>query len=89
MRRHVPRAMGPPRIRGTSSAHYGYLGKLFSNENVPIRPDDVLVDVGSGKGRVLNFWLQKGLRNRIVGIEIDERWAAIAAHHSLNTPTWK
>jgi SAM-dependent methyltransferase len=65
--------------RGTSSAHYYYLGKLFSEKNVPIGPDDVLVDVGCGKGRVLNFWLHKGLRNRMVGIEIDERWATFAA----------
>jgi len=64
--------------RGTSSAHYYYLGKVFAEHNVPIGPDDVLVDVGCGKGRVLNFWLHRGLRNRMVGIEIDERWAEFA-----------
>ncbi|MGA2838340.1 MAG: methyltransferase domain-containing protein [Acidimicrobiales bacterium] len=65
--------------RGTSSAHYYYLKKLFADHNISIGPDDVLVDVGCGKGRVLNFWLHKGLRNRMVGIEIDERWAGYTA----------
>jgi hypothetical protein len=72
--------------RGTSSAHYGYLAKLFSDKYVPIGPDDVLVDVGSGKGRVLNFWLHKGLRNRLVGIEIDERWATFSADRLRSYP---
>ena len=65
--------------RGTSSAHYFYLKNLFAAHNITIRPDDVLVDVGCGKGRVLNFWLSRGLRNRMVGIEIDERWADFTA----------
>ena len=72
--------------RGTSSAHYGYLARLFSDHNVSIGPDDVLVDVGSGKGRVLNFWLHKGLRNRLVGIEIDERWASFAEQRLHDYP---
>jgi SAM-dependent methyltransferase len=40
---------------------------------VPIRDDDVLVDVGCGRGRVINWWLDQGLKNQIVGVEIDER----------------
>jgi precorrin-6B methylase 2 len=36
-----------------------------------IEPNDVLVDVGCGKGRVTNWWLSQGLRNRMVGIELD------------------
>ena len=72
--------------RGTSSAHYGYLAKLFSDKYVTIRPDDVLVDIGSGKGRVLNFWLHKGLRNRLIGIEIDDRWATFAADRLQSYP---
>jgi hypothetical protein len=30
----------------------------------------VLVDVGCGKGRVINYWLARGYRNRIVGLEL-------------------
>ena len=65
--------------RGTSSAHYYALRRIFSDHNLRIGPDDVLVDVGSGKGRVLNFWLDQGWRNRIIGIEIDERWASFSS----------
>jgi hypothetical protein len=36
-----------------------------------IRPDDVLVDVGCGPGRVLNWWLSAYPKNTIYGIEID------------------
>jgi hypothetical protein len=41
-----------------------------------IHDDDVLVDVGCGKGRVINWWLSLGLRNRIVGIELDPEVAS-------------
>ena len=36
---------------------------------VPLAPDDVLVDVGCGEGRVINFWLSRRLKNPIIGIE--------------------
>lgn len=37
---------------------------------------DVLVDLGCGKGRVLNWWLkERGNRNRLIGIELDPDWA--------------
>lgn len=70
--------------RGLSSTHYYYLERLFNDRDVPIEPDDVLVDVGCGKGRVLNFWLHRGLTNRLVGIEIDERWATFASKRLAN-----
>jgi SAM-dependent methyltransferase len=41
-----------------------------------IRAGDVLVDVGCGKGRVINWWLRSGFRNRIIGIELDPEVAA-------------
>jgi SAM-dependent methyltransferase len=55
----------------TMSVEYWMLDELFERANVTIRPDDVLVDVGCGKGRVINYWLSKGYRNRIFGLEID------------------
>ena len=65
---------------GTSSADYVQLRKIFSTENgIRISPDDVLVDVGCGKGRVLNHWLEMGLDNRLVGVELDRDVAAFAA----------
>ena len=51
------------------NADYRDLATLFSR--VDVRPDDVLVDVGTGKGRPLNFFLSRYPRNRIVGIELD------------------
>ncbi len=65
---------------GTSSADYVQLRRIFSPENgLTIDSEDVLVDIGCGKGRVLNHWLEMGLDNRIVGIELDERFAGFAA----------
>jgi SAM-dependent methyltransferase len=72
---------------GTSSADYDKLRRLFTAENgLAIGPNDVLVDVGSGKGRVLNFWLDLGLGNRIVGIELDPRFAESARRRLARYP---
>jgi hypothetical protein len=35
-------------------------------------PYDVMVDIGCGQGRVINYWLEKGFNNKIVGVESDE-----------------
>ncbi|MGH7139751.1 MAG: methyltransferase domain-containing protein [Pirellulales bacterium] len=43
---------------------------------VSVAPEDVLVDVGCGLGRVLNWWLSRGWSNRMVGIELDPDVAA-------------
>jgi len=50
--------------------HSGYhvLRDIFAQ--VPITKEDVLVDVGCGEGRVINFWLSRGLKNQIIGLEI-------------------
>jgi hypothetical protein len=64
---------------GTSSADYSMLPKLFDERNgVVVSSADVLVDVGCGRGRVINWWLSLGLGNKIVGIEMEERFAAEA-----------
>ena len=56
--------------------HYHVLRDIFAR--VPIVPDDVLVDIGCGEGRVINFWLSRGLKNQIIGIEAVEAVAAEA-----------
>lgn len=59
------------RHRGASdvvNSQYSVLPHIFDGR---IGPADVLVDVGCGKGRVINWWLSLGLRNRMVGIELD------------------
>ena len=55
---------------------YSVLPHIFAGR---IGPSDVLVDVGCGKGRVINWWLSQGVHNRIVGIEIDPEVAAVTA----------
>lgn len=42
---------------------------------VRIKKDDVLVDVGCGKGRVINYWIFKKYKNKIIGLELDKRIA--------------
>lgn len=42
---------------------------------VRINNDDVLVDVGCGKGRVLNYWIFKSYKNKIIGLELDKKIA--------------
>jgi hypothetical protein len=67
---------------GTSSADYYQLSKLFdsSKGGCVVNDNDVLVDVGSGKGRIVNFWLHRGFRNAIYAVELDEAFAVPAAN---------
>jgi hypothetical protein len=51
------------------NADYDDLAILFGEADV--RPDDVIVDVGCGKGRSLNWLLAHHPQNRLIGIEID------------------
>ena len=44
-----------------------------------IASDDVLVDLGCGKGRVINWWLSCKLKNHIIGLELDPTIAATTA----------
>ena len=61
---------------GTSSADYSRSARALHRHNhLAITPDDVLVDVGSGKGRVLTSGSRSALGNKIVGIELDPQFA--------------
>ena len=68
----------------TANTSYYALSLFFAGET--IAEDDVLVDVGCGKGRVINWWLSKGLRNHIVGLELDPELAAHTRHRLRNYP---
>ena len=50
--------------------HYHVLRDIFAR--VPVTKSDVLVDVGCGEGRVINFWLSQGWQNRMIGLEVVE-----------------
>jgi hypothetical protein len=54
----------------TVNTDYDILPFLFGK--IAILPRDTLVDVGCGKGRVIVYWLSLGLKNRLVGIELDK-----------------
>ena len=69
-------------LGGTIRTKYGHLGAFHSTnspydeldvlfEGVDVRPEDVIVDVGCGKGRSLNWFLDRYPRNHIYGIELD------------------
>src|SRR5262245_8164312 len=62
----------------TMSADYYHLDKVFAQSGVVVRGEDVLVDIGCGKGRVINYWLDQGYRNRMIGLELDEQITAVA-----------
>lgn len=59
--------------KGVQSTSYRVLPQLFEGR---VRDDDVLVDVGCGRGRVLSWWLRRGYRNRMIGLELDDEIAA-------------
>jgi SAM-dependent methyltransferase len=59
------------------NAEYDELRRLFAG--VDVRPDDVLVDVGCGKGRAINWFLSQYPGNRVYGIELDPEVCARTA----------
>jgi hypothetical protein len=65
---------------------YAQLSYLFTHNDLLVHESDVLVDVGCGKGRVINFWLGRGLRNRIIGIELDEAVAGATRNRLARHP---
>ena len=85
------------RLNGNSKTSYKHLGandvyhtSYFVMPHifklVPISENDVLVDVGCGKGRVINYWLSCKLKNRIIGLELDPE---LAKRTSRQFSRWK
>lgn len=68
----------------TEHAGYGVLGLLFGG--LEIRSDDVIVDVGCGRARMMNWFLGRGLRNRMVGLEINAEVARETARRLRRYP---
>jgi SAM-dependent methyltransferase len=67
----IPSPFSAQGANATGSCNYRTLAHLFGDPLLRISPSDVLVDIGCGKGRVINYWLRSGLRNRIVGVELN------------------
>lgn len=72
-----------PDVAPVTNSQYSVLPHIFAGH---IGHDDVLVDVGCGKGRVINWWLSQGLRNRIVGIELEAEVASSTARRLRRFP---
>lgn len=65
----------------------GYDGaKLIFFKYYHIKPDDVIVDVGCGKGRVFNYLLYRGLKNKMIGYEINKE---VADKTAINLSRYK
>jgi SAM-dependent methyltransferase len=60
-----------------TNSPYEDLGRVFAG--VEVGPDDVIVDVGCGKGRSLNWLVEHFPANTIVGIELDPAICAATA----------
>ncbi|MDF2571599.1 MAG: GCN5-related N-acetyltransferase [Sporomusa sp.] len=69
LRGHLPTAYKHLGANDVYHTEYSAMDIIFSQVN--IRPHDVLVDVGCGKGRVINYWLSQGYTNTMYGLEID------------------
>ena len=60
--------------KDTANSSYEIVADIF--KQLTVYDDDVLVDVGCGKGRVLNFWINRFPNNEKIGIELDPDVAA-------------
>lgn len=60
----------------TANSDYEVLPFLFKGN---VEQDDIFVDVGCGKGRVLNWWLNSYVAHPIYGIELDPDIASSTA----------
>lgn len=70
----------------TQHTDYQSLEEVFFNNDLGITKDEVLVDVGCGKGRVISFWLRRKLGRKWIGIELDPDAAAISVKRFKNEP---
>lgn len=55
--------------------HTDYSAMPIIFKQVDIVPEDVLVDVGCGKGRIINYWISQAVGNKIIGLELDPKIA--------------
>ena len=65
---------------------YWTLDEMF--RNTKFTEKDHIVDVGCGKGRVLVWWLGKGLPGKATGIELDPYVAGVARMWLQRYPEW-
>lgn len=66
--------------------HTDYAAFPLIFRNLDVQPEDVLVDVGCGKGRVINYWLSQKYSNKLVGLELDPAIAKRTASNYRTRP---
>ena len=66
----------------SQSSDYRCLRQVF--RAVPLRSDDVFIDVGCGEGRVLTYLCEQGFQGKVIGIELDEEIAETAARRTAS-----
>lgn len=80
----LPSRFGRLGAQAVHHTSYAILNLIFAVAKP--RTDDVLVDVGCGKGRVVIYWLHRNYGRRIVGLEIDPDIAARTARQFRRFP---
>ena len=73
-----------PDQAGVVNSDYALYPHVFPRSLV--RPNDVIVDLGVGKGRFINWLLLLRMENRIIGIEYDGETAAATAKRLRRYP---
>ena len=61
---------GREMIYDSVSTGYDHVNLIFF-KYYSIKPEDVIAEVGCGKGRVINYLLYKGIKNKMIGYEIN------------------
>ena len=62
---------GEEMIYRTVNSGYEQL-KIIFFDYYTVNKNDVIIDVGCGKGRVFNYLIYRGLKNKMIGYEINE-----------------
>lgn len=66
--------------------HTDYAAMPIIFKHIDIKKEDVLVDVGCGKGRVINYWLSQNYLNLIYGLELDAEVSRTTARQFASRP---
>ena len=82
--RRIPSKHPDQGAYATQSSDYRCLKRMF--REVPIKPDDIFIDVGCGEGRVLTYLYAKGFRGKAIGIELDADAAETARRRTASCP---
>lgn len=70
----VPSEYGSIGYIGTENTAYDVFPRMF--DGVSLDGDDVIVDVGCGRGRLANWLLHRRIGNQVIGIEVSRTVAA-------------